>query len=64
MSHKSPRIAELLADLPDDPNPDGLPRHYAGFFHCFNRGFYWRVSDSLNRGMGFFGTGFIRGSTG
>ena len=47
MSHKSPRIAELLADLPDDPNPDGLPRHYAGFFHCFNRGFYFEAHDVL-----------------
>lgn len=47
MSHKSPRIAELLADLPDDPGPHGLPRHYAGFFHCFNQELYFEAHDVL-----------------
>ena len=47
MSHKSPRIAELLADLPDDPGPHGLPRHYVGFFHCFNQELYFEAHDVL-----------------
>jgi hypothetical protein len=47
VSHKSPRIADLLADLPDDPGPHGLPRHYAGFFHCFNQGLYFEAHDVL-----------------
>ncbi len=43
MSHKSPRIAAFLAGL----DPDGLPRHYAGFFHCFNQGLYFEAHEVL-----------------
>lgn len=46
MSHKSPRIAALLADLPTDSTGD-LPLHYAGFFRCFNAGLYFEAHDVL-----------------
>jgi hypothetical protein len=48
VSHKSPRIAALLADLDSDaPNTEGLPRHYLGFFRCFNHGLYFEAHDVL-----------------
>jgi predicted metal-dependent hydrolase len=43
MSHKSPAIARLLAGL----EPSILPRHYWGFFACFNRGLYFEAHDVL-----------------
>jgi len=46
MSHKSPRIAALMADLPANGNED-LPRHYLGFFRCFNQGLYFEAHDVL-----------------
>lgn len=46
MSHKSPRIAALLADLPA-AGIDGLPRQYLGFFRCFNQGLYFEAHDVL-----------------
>jgi len=55
VSHKSPRIAALLAELQADPQSgssiadgtNGLPLHYVGFFHCFNRGLYFEAHDVL-----------------
>ena len=46
MSHKSTRIAALLADLPPEGTA-GLPRHYLGFFRCFNEGLYFEAHDVL-----------------
>ena len=44
MSHKSPKIEALIADIPDD----GLhARHYLGFFKCFNAQFYYEAHDVL-----------------
>jgi predicted metal-dependent hydrolase len=44
MSHKSPKIEALLADLP----PDGLyARHYLGYFKCFNGQLYYDAHDVL-----------------
>jgi predicted metal-dependent hydrolase len=43
MSHKSPAIARLLDGL----EPSDLPRHYAGYFACFNRGLYFEAHDVL-----------------
>jgi len=51
VSHKTPRIAALLSELQPDsaaaPGTGGLPLHYAGFFHCFNRGLYFEAHDVL-----------------
>lgn len=46
MSHKSPKIAALLAGLETETS-SGLPRHYAGFFACFNAGLYFEAHDVL-----------------
>lgn len=46
MSHKSPRIAALLAGLETEALA-GLPPHYAGFFSCFNAGLYFEAHDVL-----------------
>jgi predicted metal-dependent hydrolase len=44
MSHKSPKIEALLADIP----PGGLyARHYLGYFQCFNRQLYYEAHDVL-----------------
>jgi predicted metal-dependent hydrolase len=44
MSHKSPKIEALLADIPSD----GLyPRHYLGYFKCFNGLLYYEAHDVL-----------------
>ena len=47
MSHKSTRIDALLADLMAESPERGLPRHYEGFFRCFNRGLYFEAHDVL-----------------
>jgi predicted metal-dependent hydrolase len=44
MSHKSPKIEALIADIPDD----GLhARHYLGYFKCFNAQLYYEAHDVL-----------------
>jgi predicted metal-dependent hydrolase len=44
MSHKSPKIAALIADIADD----GVhSRHYLGYFVCFNRQLYYEAHDVL-----------------
>lgn len=43
MSHKSPKIAELIADL----QGRGLPAHYLGYFACFNRAQFYEAHDVL-----------------
>jgi predicted metal-dependent hydrolase len=44
MSHKSPKIAALLAEIEDD----GVhARHYLGYFACFNRQLYYEAHDVL-----------------
>jgi predicted metal-dependent hydrolase len=44
MSHKSPKIEALLADIADD----GLhARHYLGYFKCFNGQLYYEAHDVL-----------------
>jgi hypothetical protein len=45
LSKKSPRIAELLADLPaSEYDP-----HYLGYFVCFNRQLYFEAHDVLEQ---------------
>ena len=44
MSKKSPKIAALLDALEPDPRH---PRHYTGYFACFNKGFYYEAHDVL-----------------
>ena len=44
MTHKSPKIEKLLADVADD----GIhARHYLGYFACFNRQLYYEAHDVL-----------------
>ncbi len=43
MSHKSPKIAALIADLQDRD----LDAHYLGYFACFNRGKFYEAHDVL-----------------
>jgi len=44
MSHKSPKIAALIADIAED----GVhSRHYLGYFACFNRQLYYEAHDVL-----------------
>ncbi|MBI5802880.1 MAG: DUF309 domain-containing protein [Verrucomicrobia bacterium] len=43
MSHKSPKIAALIADL----QGRDLPAHYLGYFACFNRGQFYEAHDVL-----------------
>jgi predicted metal-dependent hydrolase len=44
MTHKSPKIDKLLADVADD----GVhARHYLGYFACFNRQLYYEAHDVL-----------------
>ena len=44
MTHKSPKIEKLLADIADD----GIyARHYLGYFACFNRQLYYEAHDVL-----------------
>jgi predicted metal-dependent hydrolase len=44
MSHKSPKIEALLAEIADD----GLhARHYLGYFKCFNGQLYYEAHDVL-----------------
>lgn len=43
MSHKSPKIAALIADL----QGRDLPAHYLGWFACFNRGLFYEAHDVL-----------------
>ena len=44
MTHKSPKIAALLAGFEELP---GLDRHYVGFFRCFNAQLYYEAHDVL-----------------
>jgi predicted metal-dependent hydrolase len=44
MSHKSPKIAALIADCQGNPHYDA---HYLGFFKCFNEQFYYEAHDVL-----------------
>lgn len=44
MSHKSPKIEVLLADMQEIP---GFDRHYVGFFRCFNAQLYYEAHDVL-----------------
>ncbi len=43
MSHKSPKIAALIADL----QGRDLPAHYLGYFACFNRSLFYEAHDVL-----------------
>jgi predicted metal-dependent hydrolase len=43
MSKKSPKIAQLLREIPDD----GFGKHYAGYFACFNHGLFFEAHDVL-----------------
>ncbi len=44
MSHKSPKIAALIADIPEN----GVhARHYLGYFACFNKQLYYEAHDVL-----------------
>ncbi len=43
MSHKSPKIAALIADL----QGRDLDAHYLGYFACFNRGQFYEAHDVL-----------------
>lgn len=43
MSHKSPKIAVLIADL----QGRDLDAHYLGYFACFNRGQFYEAHDVL-----------------
>jgi len=44
MTHKSPKIAKLLADIAED----GIhARHYLGYFACFNKQLYYEAHDVL-----------------
>ncbi len=45
LSKKSPRIAELLADLP----ASGYDPHYLGYFVCFNRQLFFEAHDVLEQ---------------
>jgi predicted metal-dependent hydrolase len=44
MSHKSPKIEALLADIPADSL---YARHYLGYFKCFNGQLYYDAHDVL-----------------
>lgn len=44
MTHKSPKIDALLATFAETP---GFPRHYTGFFRCFNAQLYYEAHDVL-----------------
>lgn len=43
MSHKSPKIAALIADF----QGCDLDAHYLGYFACFNRGLFYEAHDVL-----------------
>lgn len=43
MTHKSPKIAALIADL----QGRDLDAHYLGYFACFNRGHFYEAHDVL-----------------
>ena len=43
MSHKSPKIAALISDLPEGP----FDKHYLGFFHCFNQQLFFEAHEVL-----------------
>ena len=43
MSHKSPKIAALIADL----QGRDLDAHYLGYFACYNRGLFYEAHDVL-----------------
>jgi hypothetical protein len=43
VSHKSPKIAALIADL----QGRDLDAHYLGYFACFNRGQFYEAHDVL-----------------
>lgn len=43
MTHKSPKIAALIADL----QGRDLDAHYLGWFACFNRGQFYEAHDVL-----------------
>jgi len=43
VTHKSPKIAALIADL----QGRDLDAHYLGYFACFNRGHFYEAHDVL-----------------
>jgi hypothetical protein len=43
VSHKSPKIAALIASLPEG----SVDRHYLGFFDCFNRQLFFEAHEVL-----------------
>ncbi|MBA4146596.1 MAG: DUF309 domain-containing protein [Verrucomicrobia bacterium] len=43
MSHKSPRIAQLIESC----QGQSLPAHYLGYFECFNREQFYEAHDVL-----------------
>jgi len=48
MSRKAEKIAGLLAELElESPGHDGVDRHYAGYFGCFNRGLFYEAHEVL-----------------
>jgi hypothetical protein len=42
-THKSPKIAQLIADC----HGCALPAHYLGYFKCFDAGLYYEAHDVL-----------------
>jgi predicted metal-dependent hydrolase len=44
VSHKSPKIAALIADCTGHPRFDA---HYLGYFKCFNAALYYEAHDVL-----------------
>jgi predicted metal-dependent hydrolase len=44
MTHKTPKIDALLAEMEEVP---GFNRHYIGFFLCFNKQLYYEAHDVL-----------------
>jgi predicted metal-dependent hydrolase len=44
MTHKTPKIDAMLAGMEEIP---GFPRHYVGFFRCFNQQLYYEAHDVL-----------------
>ena len=43
MSHKSPKIAQIIANL----DGKGLDAHYLGYFECFNRQLFFEAHEVL-----------------
>jgi predicted metal-dependent hydrolase len=50
MSSKAERIAGFLAEVEGGaPEADGVDRHYAAFFECFNRGLFYEAHEVLEQ---------------